>query len=356
MTQIDLLIVGAGFAGLACARAAAEAGLKVVVIDRKAYAGQNVHTTGILVQEASRLLDLPEDVVRPIRGVKLYTPSLDCVSLYSDQYIFRATDTPRLLQILAEQATLAGAELFYDTPFHGAEMTADAVILKDLHLKARWLIGADGARSRVAERMGLGVNRAALLGLEVEMEGVRLPAEDTFYCFLDQMVAWGYIGWAVPSVKGVLQVGVATRLPTTPRLRDFVAIAGRVLDMKDARVVSHRGGRIPVGGLVNPFAHGRVILVGDAAGMVSPLTAGGIHTALHYGKTLGKLLAEQHENAPQVIIAHLEKIYPRYRFKRALRWIYEQKWSHLILNAAIRSGLARLLARPVFYTENVLPN
>lgn len=355
MRKIDLLIVGAGFAGLACAKAAAKAGLKVVVIDRKAYAGQNVHTTGILVQEASRLLNVPENVLHPIRGVKLYTPSFDCVSLYSDKYVFRATDTPKLLQILSKQAMDAGAEVCFNTPFTGAEVKEDEVIFKDLGLSAKWLIGADGARSRVAERMGLGINHEALLGLEVEMQGVKLPEEDSFYCFLDQAFAWGYIGWAVPSVNGILQVGVATRLPTTPRLKDFVTLAGRVLDMKHARVVGHRGGRIPVGGLVKPFARGRVILVGDAAGMVSPLTAGGIHTALHYGEIVGKLIAEKGKSAPEIMIPTLKKIYPKYRFKRALRWIYEQKWSHFLLNTAIRTGFAKLIARPVFYTENRLP-
>ena len=67
----DLVVVGAGFAGLACAKRAAERGLSVLVIDRQPSPGRYVHTTGILVKEAQAEWAAPRPLVRKIDRVRL---------------------------------------------------------------------------------------------------------------------------------------------------------------------------------------------------------------------------------------------------------------------------------------------
>ncbi|MDQ3215123.1 MAG: FAD-dependent oxidoreductase, partial [Pseudomonadota bacterium] len=73
---VDMLVVGASFAGVACAIEAARAGLRVILIERKTDAGEKLHTTGIVVKEAAdelaRLGPLPSELIRPIGGVRLY--------------------------------------------------------------------------------------------------------------------------------------------------------------------------------------------------------------------------------------------------------------------------------------------
>lgn len=74
----DVIVVGAGFAGLACARELARAGKRVCVIDRKRDLGERLHTTGILVQEALAdplLADLPAAIRHAVPAVKLYAPA-----------------------------------------------------------------------------------------------------------------------------------------------------------------------------------------------------------------------------------------------------------------------------------------
>ncbi len=71
----DVVVVGASFAGAACALAAARAGLRVVVLERKADPGSKLHTTGILVKEAAEQTWLgraPADCQRRIEKVRLY--------------------------------------------------------------------------------------------------------------------------------------------------------------------------------------------------------------------------------------------------------------------------------------------
>jgi flavin-dependent dehydrogenase len=120
----DCVVVGASFAGLACANALARAGLEVTVLEKKADAGEKLHTTGIIVKDAIdqvALLDgLPAALVHRINGVRLYAPSLRHVDLAAPGYYFLATDTPEVMRWLATRTEDAGARIAWRTPFAGA--------------------------------------------------------------------------------------------------------------------------------------------------------------------------------------------------------------------------------------------
>src|SRR3546814_1921117 len=76
--------------------------------------------------------------------------------------------------------------------------------------RTHWLVGADGAKSRVAARTGLGRVRDFLYGIEHEYVGARLDEPDALHCFLGRKLAPGYIGWAAQGPTGV-QAGLAFR-------------------------------------------------------------------------------------------------------------------------------------------------
>src|SRR5258706_4221582 len=101
----------------------------------------------------------------------------------------------------------------------------------------------------------------------------------------------------VQGVHGV-EVGLARRLRGSAAAevkaamaKLLVKVAG-VADFRAQRPDSIRAGLIPCGGLVRPVAMPRALLVGDAAGLVSPVTAGGIHTVLVHGLAAGQAVAE----------------------------------------------------------------
>nr|WP_258010255.1 FAD-dependent oxidoreductase [Stenotrophomonas maltophilia] len=80
----DVVIVGASFAGAACALAAAQYGLRVCVLERKAEPGERLHTTGIVVKEAMEqtwLGRMPEQFLQRVANVRLYAPNLRSVLL-----------------------------------------------------------------------------------------------------------------------------------------------------------------------------------------------------------------------------------------------------------------------------------
>ena len=325
----DLVVVGASFAGAACALAAREYGLRVCVLERKRDPGIRLHTTGIIVREAAEgtwLSRLPPHLVHRVQGVRLHAPNLLGMRLSRPDYYFLATDTPGVLRWLAGELRAAGVELRLATPFQQAEREGDGWQVRDAGF-ARFLVGADGAKSRVAERAGLGRVRDFLYGVEHEFHDLRLAQSNALHCFLSKRFAPGYIGWALQAPTGV-QVGLAARYRGThapiPDADAFLRHVAPILGMDAERTPDAiRAGLVPCGGPIADIAADGVILTGDAAGIVSPLTAGGIHSAWKHGWTVGEAIARhlRHGGPPPERVAR--RAVPRYRTKRLLRKAFD---------------------------------
>ena len=350
----DLIIVGAGFAGLACAQSAVRRGLRTWVLERKPAVGTRVHTTGLLVKEAAEDWDAPLRLTRKIHGVRLYAPSLAHVDLDSPGYYFLATDTPALLRWFAREAQRAGAVIVTGRPFQGAQRIEAGIELADSGLRARYLAGADGPSSSVAREFQLDVNRQFLVGMEVELQDVRGVDEDRLHCFLDSQLAPGYIGWVIPGVGGITQVGLACRRPHRPDLRAFRRKLEKLFDFSRAQVVERRGGLIPVGGPIERFSTDRVLLVGDAAGLVSPLTAGGIHTALESGWRAGHAIADFLLDGGVDPARALQSRYPSFTWKRCLRQAFDFDPPNRLYDWALTTPVMRALARMVYFHKRGL--
>ena len=355
-TQSDCVVVGASFAGLACSTALARAGLRVTVLERKSDVGEKLHTTGILVKDAvdqiAMLDGLPADSVRRVEGVRLYAPNLRHVDLSAPGYYFLATDTPQLMRWLADRAVQAGATIAHQTSFVSAQRTQGGFDLGDGRT-TRFIVGADGPNSRVAQMLGLGRNARFLFGVEHEYSGIELAEPNRLHCFIDRRLAPGYIGWIVAGV-GVTQVGLAGRvqsgrLTATEAIAPFLEKIAPIVDFRSAKPVSIRAGMIPCGGIVHPVAARRVMLVGDAAGMVSPVTAGGIHTALKHGLTAGHAIADFLNGKCGDPSEGFVTSYPRFRTKRLLRFLFDHFQSDLAFNLLLGTRLMRAAASVVYF-------
>jgi flavin-dependent dehydrogenase len=356
----DLVVVGASFAGLACARAAARSGLRVLVLEKKQAAGARLHTTGLIVKDAvdevDWLREVPGALVRRIDGVRLYAPNLRHLDLHAPGYYFWATDTTALLDWMVGSVRAAGAEVRLETLFTGARyVSATRSWRIPLHsgevIDARYLVGADGPLSRVAKSLGLSQNRDFLFGLEREYPDAEMD-RNFLHCFIDRQLAPGYIGWAFAGV-GAAQVGLARRVVPG-------AWQGRVkLDALLAKAADHvrplgpprsvRAGMIPCGGLLDRVSRPGALLVGDAAGMVSPATAGGIHTALLHGHQSGEAVATFLQGRARDPAEWLPRQYPRFRTKRAMRWLFERLQNDWLFDQMLGTAPMRRLAEEVYF-------
>jgi digeranylgeranylglycerophospholipid reductase len=351
----DCVIVGASFAGLACANALAESGARVTVIERKGSAGAKLHTTGILVRDVVDqvpFLDgLPTSLVRRVDGVRLYAPNMRHVDLDAPGYFFLATDTPGLMDWLAVKAQEAGAQIRWNTLFSGALRVSSGFDLGADVGSSRFLVGADGPRSSVARALSLGVCTRFLEGIEHEFADFPITESGRLHCFIDKRHMPGYIGWVVQGV-GVTQVGLARRHggeSIKHAMAGFLEKIAPVFDFRGSTPSSVRAGLIPCGGVVRPAAAHRVLLVGDAAGMVSPVTAGGIHMALRHGLLTGHAIADFLSGRGPDPMDTLAKTYPTFRLKRLLRFLFDHFQTDWAFNLLLATRPVREAASLVYF-------
>lgn len=351
----DVIVVGAGFAGVACAQTLAQHGASVCVVDRKRDLGERIHTTGILVAEALQhacLADLPAALLRAVPHVRLYAPNLRSVRLAAPDYRFYTTHTPALMRWLGDGLVERGITLRLGTPFRDAQRTGDHWRLPGIG-RARWLVGADGATSRVATRLGLGRVDQWLYGVEHEFDGVALREPDALHCFISKHYAPGYIGWVAQTPTGV-QAGLARRhVPGSSAVPDIDGFLHHTAVMTGLpaprRPDSVRAGLIPCGGPVRPRQRDGVALAGDAAGMVSPVTAGGIHAGLRHGTAVGLAIVHNLQQGDASLALPAMDAVPAFRAKRLLRRAFDHAQFDGLFNLAFRTPFMRCVAEQLYF-------
>jgi flavin-dependent dehydrogenase len=289
----DVLVVGAGLAGLHTATLLARRGRDVLLVDRRGRLTEGIRTTGIFVRRTLDDFPLPAQCLGPpIRRVVLYPPGRRRpVTLVSERDEYRVGDMPRLYEAAAQEAARAGVRIRLGARYSGRR--PDGYLVGGTLVRARFVVGADGARSRVARDLGLDRNRSLLVGAEEVFAVPELGGEPTFHCVLDPTLAPGYLAWVVNDGRQA-HVGVAGypdrfRHGLRAALTRFAAAAPGVPPQRPERI-ERRGGPIPVGGLLRRIACADGLLVGDAAGAVSPLTAGGLDPCLRLSELAASVL------------------------------------------------------------------
>jgi flavin-dependent dehydrogenase len=369
--NFDVVVVGAGLAGLQATRLLARRGVRVLLVDRKRSLADSVHTTGIFVRRTLEDFRLPEDCLgHPVRRVKLYSPARRALTLESQREEFRVGRMGDLYARLLGEARRAGASWSPATRYAGLDAACGrgTVVLLERErgarpVTARYVIGADGARSRVARDLGLDENREWIVGVEEVLRGVPLLDAPCFHCFLDPRLAPGYLAWVVQDGDET-HVGVggyAARFDPVRALESFrEEMAGR-FDLSRALRVERRGGRIPVGGVLRRIANGTGLLVGDAAGAVSPLTAGGLDPCMRLSSLAATVVADYVETGDESALSRYSGEHFRARFVSRLwmRRLLASVGSPALLEAAcaaLRLPPFNALARHVFFGRGSFPD
>jgi flavin-dependent dehydrogenase len=299
MKTTDVIIVGAGLAGLQCARLLGRQGLRVLLVDRKASLEQSIHTTGIFVRRTLEDFDIPADCLGPpLRHVTLYSPSRRSMELSSPHDEFRIGRMGRLYSRYLDQCLHAGVDWMPETRYAGHSVLKDHLIVRldsrssSSWVKSRYLIGADGSNSRVAKHLELEMNREWIVGLEDVLADVPLEGPPRLHCFLDPEVAPGYLAWIAHDGEAA-HIGVGGypgMFDPVQALEKFRAGLDGLIDLRHATQLERRGGRIPVGGVLRSISNRHGLLIGDAAGAVSPLTAGGLDPCMRLSSLAAKVV------------------------------------------------------------------
>ncbi len=371
MKTFDVVIIGAGLAGLQCAKLLSRCGAKILLVDRKTDLAKGIHTTGIFVRKTLEDFHFPAGTLgKAVRCVTLYSPKLNALKLESDKDEFCVGKMGKLYESFLQECLENVVEFANGTRYISAEMKEAETIVKlekngePFEIKTKVLVGADGAISRVAKDLRLEENKEWIVGFEEVFKNVPLENEPQLYCFLDARLAPGYLAWITNDGEET-HIGVggyAEKFNPREALREFRQnIAPKFVDLKNAEMTETRGGRIPVGGVLRSIAGENGLLIGDAAGAVSPLTAGGLDPCLRLSAMAASVITERLQtDNPKVLLNYSGELF-RARFvsrlwmRRIIAMVSNQKLLELGFGF-LRGKIGRKFASHVFFGRGSFPD
>ena len=304
MQTWDVVVIGAGPAGCAAAYDLAISGRSVLLLDRCDFPRRKACGGGVTMK-AVRVLrySITPVVVATVCRIQVSKNLEHSANLNSSRPVCLMTVREEFDAFCLNQTIGAGAEFRKISQIHGLRELPDVVVLSTAmgDLQARFLVGADGANSQVRGLMG----EARWFRVGFALEGQVASSQHVSDIHLDFGVVSDGYGWVFPK-DGHLNVGLYCQAHQHKITRSTLAeYIQRKLGTYEAHCVI--GQYLGMGGMCNQSNYRRVLLVGDAAGLVDPLTGEGIYQAIVSGQTAARAInSELNGGAPAVEIFQTE--------------------------------------------------
>ena len=272
----DVVIVGAGVAGCRTAELIARKGFSVALLEKHADIGKPVQCSGLVSYRLKTILpDLADNVIlNEVRRAKFFyssrptsTPNFELKSKKPVYVIDRA----ELDKSLFEKAISSGAKAKLPTKFTSYIIKEDKIIISTNKgkIESRLLVGADGPNSIVAKKAKLEKPENYLTGVQATVDGEFDTDADSVELWFGPDITPDFFGWLIPVSPTKARIGLATRSKALGYFKNFLKKRIGIAVRPDV------GGRINFG-LMENTATERVMVVGDAAAHVKPLSGGGV--------------------------------------------------------------------------------
>lgn len=331
----DVLVIGSGPAGATTARYLAQQHYSVLLVDKRQELGAPIQCSGAVSRHALEEVGLPitdEFVQEAIYGFGIYNQVgeaniIDYRELKPAEYgpepdqkpLGYVVDRRRFDRYLMTLAERAGVECWLKTEALGYKVTDQShceVQLRrfneEMTVKAKVVVGADGLQSQVGRWAGLRTHiKLSELASCLQFVVDRVETKGLLEIITGHRWAPGGYAWVFPKGHGYAEIGLGVTRTTTDRdaryhLDQFMHHSFFKERFADARILEIQGGGVPLAAPLRTQYADHMILVGDAARHVNPITGGGIHTALSGGKIAGTFLGDFLKTDQKATAGHLQ--------------------------------------------------
>ncbi|MFQ6613926.1 MAG: NAD(P)/FAD-dependent oxidoreductase [Fidelibacterota bacterium] len=320
--QTDIVVVGGGPAGSTFALHAAQAGLDVIVLEKDRDIGVPVRCGEAVSDAGLRIFHEPDPrwIRSTIDRIRMIAPDETVIEfpLKETGYILDR----RIFDLdLARFATEAGARIFTKTYVNGLLFHDDLITgVRGLYLnqpftvEAKLVIGADGVESRVGRWAGIRTQlklKDVESALQKTVSGIDVSSNIFEFYLSEKWAPGGYL-WVFPKGNHSANIGLAINGTEARKGRSARSFLEAFLAEKypQGSVLSTVAGAVPVAKTVHPMVTDGLMLVGDAAHTVNPLTGGGIisgmRSALLAAETAVKVLTAKRA-ATRVELEHYSR-------------------------------------------------
>jgi len=295
MDDYDVAVVGAGPAGSSAARAAADAGARVVLLDRAEFPRYKTCGGG-LIGPSTGALPAGPPVRMPVTRASFTLRGGKHRERSAASPFLAMTSRSELDQWLLDRAAGAGAEVRAPCRVTDVVDAAEQVVVQtdDGPIQAGYVIAADGTSSRIARDVGVRLARVDL-GLELELETGGSAEEWAGRIHLDWGPLPGSYAWVFPKGDS-LTVGVIAERGRPAATKDYLQAFLRAQGLDRHRVLHDSGHLTRCRTSDSPLGRGRILLAGDAAGLLEPWTREGISFAVRSGSLAGAIAARGTDN------------------------------------------------------------